>query len=61
MNTSTTTALPVRVAATTSLTTALIGAALLGALMVFATGFSPSEVAHNAAHDVRHANAFPCH
>lgn len=61
MNTTTTSALPAPTAATTSLATALLGAALLGALMVFATGFSPSEVAHNAAHDVRHANAFPCH
>lgn len=38
----------------------LIGAMLLGAVIVFAAGFS-SSVAHNAAHDMRHANAFPCH
>jgi cobalt transporter subunit CbtB len=24
-------------------------------------GFSRIEVIHNAAHDVRHSNAFPCH
>lgn len=44
-----------------SLAPSLIGALLLGAVMVFATGFSYSSVAHNAAHDMRHANGFPCH
>jgi cobalt transporter subunit CbtB len=24
-------------------------------------GFSHIEIVHNAAHDTRHANAFPCH
>jgi cobalt transporter subunit CbtB len=24
-------------------------------------GFSHISAVHNAAHDVRHANAFPCH
>jgi cobalt transporter subunit CbtB len=24
-------------------------------------GFAPIEVVHNAAHDTRHAFAFPCH
>jgi cobalt transporter subunit CbtB len=46
---------------TTSLLAPLIGAMLLGAVVVFATGFSSASVAHNAAHDMRHANAFPCH
>lgn len=32
-----------------------------GALLVFGTGFAHPEVIHNAAHDVRHAFAFPCH
>jgi cobalt transporter subunit CbtB len=45
----------------TSLAASLIGALFLGAVLVFATGFSPSQAAHNAAHDMRHANAFPCH
>lgn len=44
-----------------SLAMSLLGSALLGALIVFATGFSNISVAHNAAHDMRHANAFPCH
>ena len=44
-----------------SIVTSLIGAMLLGAVLVFATGFSSTSEAHNAAHDMRHANAFPCH
>lgn len=41
--------------------TPLIVTALLGVVMVFAVGFAPIDVVHNAAHDVRHAHAFPCH
>ena len=29
--------------------------------LVFLTGFSHLEAVHNAAHDTRHAMAFPCH
>lgn len=29
--------------------------------VVFLAGFSPSNAVHNAAHDTRHAMAFPCH
>jgi len=36
-------------------------AALLGAFLVFGVGFSHVSAFHNAAHDVRHSNAFPCH
>ena len=36
-------------------------AAVLGLTLLFAVGFMPMEAAHNAAHDVRHALAFPCH
>lgn len=32
-----------------------------GAIVLFAVGFMPMGVAHNAAHDTRHALAFPCH
>jgi cobalt transporter subunit CbtB len=34
---------------------------LLGLLFVYGVGFSPFPRAHNAAHDTRHANGFPCH
>lgn len=33
----------------------------LGLLIVGVVGFSHIDVVHNAAHDVRHSNAFPCH
>lgn len=39
---------------------ALIALAL-GIVIVGFVGFSHLEVVHNAAHDTRHANAFPCH
>mgnify|MGYP002626471469 CR=1 FL=1 len=29
--------------------------------LVFVTGFANSATVHNAAHDTRHALAFPCH
>ena len=34
---------------------------LLGAGLVFLTGFAPSATLHNAAHDSRHTMSFPCH
>jgi len=36
-------------------------AALLGGFVIWAVGFSPIDVAHNAAHDTRHSVGFPCH
>lgn len=33
----------------------------LGLVMLYAVGFSEASVAHNAAHDVRHATGRPCH
>jgi len=42
------------------LTPALM-AALLGAFILWGVGFSHISVLHNAAHDVRHSMAFPCH
>lgn len=39
----------------------LLTAMLLGAVIVYGVGFSPIAAAHNAAHDSRHANVFPCH
>ena len=36
-------------------------AAFLGVFMVWGVGFSHIAAAHNAAHDVRHSNGFPCH
>lgn len=36
-------------------------AILFGAFLVLGAGFAHSTTIHNAAHDVRHAFAFPCH
>ena len=36
-------------------------ALLFGAFLVLGTGFANSTTIHNAAHDGRHALAFPCH
>ncbi len=56
---------------TKTLTTALTGVStriisgftllFLGAGMIFMVGLSDMSVAHNAAHDTRHAIGFPCH
>ncbi|MEQ8605089.1 MAG: CbtB domain-containing protein [Marivibrio sp.] len=40
---------------------AALFAALFGALLVFGAGLANSSTLHNAAHDARHAFAFPCH
>ncbi|AWN41510.1 CbtB domain-containing protein [Methylobacterium durans] len=36
-------------------------AALLGLGLVFLAGFAPASALHNAAHDFRHTQNFPCH
>jgi len=36
-------------------------AVFFGVMIVGFVGFSHLEAVHNAAHDTRHANAFPCH
>ena len=47
-----------------SVTAALLPAVLailLGAVLVYGVGFASPMTLHNAAHDARHAFAFPCH
>jgi cobalt transporter subunit CbtB len=34
---------------------------LLGAVIVYGAGFVQTSAVHNAAHDMRHAQGFPCH
>jgi cobalt transporter subunit CbtB len=36
-------------------------AIVFGAFIVGMAGFSHIEAIHNAAHDIRHSSAFPCH
>jgi cobalt transporter subunit CbtB len=42
-------------------TRTIVVAALLGLGLVFMTGFAPAMALHNAAHDFRHTQNFPCH
>jgi cobalt transporter subunit CbtB len=39
----------------------LAAAFLLGAVIVYGAGFAQMSAVHNAAHDMRHSAAFPCH
>lgn len=39
----------------------LVGAFLLGAMVLYAAGFVSTSAVHNAAHDMRHSQGFPCH
>lgn len=36
-------------------------ALMLGSFLIFGAGFAHSSVLHDTAHEVRHANGFPCH
>ena len=36
-------------------------AVLLGVFLIWGVGFAHISAFHNAAHDTRHSNAFPCH
>jgi cobalt transporter subunit CbtB len=36
-------------------------AVIFGLFLVWGTGFASPTTIHNAAHDARHATAFPCH
>ena len=38
-----------------------LAAALLGAIILFGVALANIDTIHNAAHDTRHAAAFPCH
>ena len=40
---------------------AVVVALLLGVFILMGSGFLQADVLHNAAHDARHAFAFPCH
>ena len=40
---------------------AAFAALLLGCLVLFGAGLSQADALHAAAHDGRHAFAFPCH
>ena len=39
----------------------LVSAMLLGIVILYGAGFAQTSAAHNAAHDMRHSQGFPCH
>lgn len=39
----------------------LVGAFLLGMVVLYGAGFVQTSAVHNAAHDARHSIGFPCH
>jgi cobalt transporter subunit CbtB len=39
----------------------LVGVFLLGSIILFGAGFVNAAAVHNAAHDTRHSQGFPCH
>jgi cobalt transporter subunit CbtB len=39
----------------------LIGGFLLGSIILYGAGFLSTAAVHNAAHDTRHSQGFPCH
>lgn len=49
------------VAATVSAGLQLAAALLLGFVILYGAGFESSPAVHNAAHDGRHTQGFPCH
>ena len=51
----------VQAKSTSSILIQTTAALAFGAVILFGVGFAPLEAAHNAAHDVRHSMAFPCH
>ena len=58
-----TSAQPARVAAPAraQVVASALAVAALGVTLLWGVGFSHIEAAHNAAHDTRHSNGFPCH
>ncbi|AKS44750.1 cobalt transporter subunit CbtB [Octadecabacter temperatus] len=62
MNAQNNTAAQTKTIARTDLSVLPIAFAVLGGLMLlFASGYAQASVLHDAAHDQRHAMAFPCH
>lgn len=39
----------------------LFAAFVLGAAILYGAGFAQASAVHNAAHDMRHSQGFPCH
>ncbi len=44
-----------------SATLQIIASALVAIVVLYGVGFNEMDIAHNSAHDARHAAVFPCH
>lgn len=42
-------------------TTGIVAAVAAGLFLLFLSGYAQATILHDAAHDQRHAMAFPCH
>ncbi|MGX1309424.1 cobalt transporter subunit CbtB [Amorphus suaedae] len=51
----------IRVSRSSSAVVQALSAMLLGVFVIGVAGFTQLPAVHNAAHDMRHSNAFPCH
>ena len=40
---------------------AALAAILFGVVILYVAGFASAPLLHNAAHDTRHSQGFPCH
>ena len=49
------------ISTTISTSLQLAAAFLLGTVILYGAAFAQTPAAHNAAHDMRHAQGFPCH
>lgn len=49
------------ISTTTSKWLQLTSALLLGVVILYGMGFVQTSAAHNATHDMRHSQGFPCH
>lgn len=49
------------IAVSTPATAGIVLAFVTGLALLFASGYAQASVLHDAAHDQRHAMAFPCH
>ncbi|RTZ64145.1 MAG: hypothetical protein DSZ29_05890 [Aquificaceae bacterium] len=46
---------------TISTTLQIIATSLIAIVVLYGVGFNEMSIAHNSAHDARHATSFPCH
>jgi len=61
MNTSTHTQIAEKQSISISATLQIFAASLIAVVVLYGVGFNEMDIAHNSAHDIRHAAGLPCH